>query len=82
MTAEEGSSIARHTPPDDQVTAPRAEQWPGLLDKLDVRFLVLDANRDAALLELFEAHPGWVIDFQEHQSVLLVRTDVEFSAAR
>lgn len=82
MTPGKSSSSVRHTPPDDQALGPRPEQWPELLDELDVRFLVLNANRDAGLLELFQAHPGWAIDFQDDQSVLLVRTDAEVSAAR
>jgi hypothetical protein len=82
MTPGTTSGSVQHTPPDHQASGPRPEQWPGLLDELDVRFLVLDANRDAGLLELFQAHPGWAIDFQDDQSVLLVRTNSEVSAAR
>jgi hypothetical protein len=75
MAARDSFRSVRHTPSDDQASGPRAEQWPGLLDELDVRFLVLDAKRDAGLFELFQVHPGWAIDFQDDQSVLLVRTD-------
>jgi hypothetical protein len=81
MTPGTTSSSIRNTPADHQASGPRAEQWPGLLDELNVRILVLDANRDAGLLELFQAHPGWAIDLQDNQSVLLVRTDSEVGAA-
>jgi hypothetical protein len=60
---------------------PTAEQWPALLDDFKVDFLMLDAERDSELLGLFQAHPGWAIDSQDDQSVLLVRTDVVFGAA-
>jgi hypothetical protein len=81
MTPRQSSSSAGHTSPDDKALGPRAEQWPGVLDEYDVRFLVLDSDRDAELLELFQAHPGWVIDSQDDQAVLLVRTDVRPGAA-
>jgi hypothetical protein len=54
---------------------PRANQWPALLEELDVQFLMLDTDHDAELLELFQAHPGWAIDSQDDQSMLLVRRD-------
>jgi hypothetical protein len=82
MTPGTTSSSARNTPPDHRASAPRAEQWPGLLDELDVQILVLDAIRDAGLLELFQAHPSWAIDFQDDRSVLLVRTNPEVGIAR
>jgi hypothetical protein len=50
--------------------------WPSLLEELDVRFLVLDIDHDAELFELFQAHPGWVIDSRDRRAVLLVRTDI------
>lgn len=77
--------MARHTATDGQVGSqshhPRAEQWPVLLEEFDVHFLMLDTERDSELLTLFQAHPAWVIDSQDDQSVLLVRTDVGSSAA-
>jgi hypothetical protein len=53
-----------------------AAHWPSLLEELDVRFLVLDMDRDAELFELFQAHSRWVIDSQDERVVLLARTDV------
>jgi hypothetical protein len=81
MPAKASSRSTRHAPSDGQDLGPRAEQWPDLLDELNVRFLVLDANRDAGLLQLFQAHPGWAIDLQDDRSVLLVRSDAHVSAA-
>jgi hypothetical protein len=81
MATKANSRSTRHAPPDAQDLSPRAEQWPDLLDELNVRFLVLDANRDAGLLQLFQAHPGWAIDLQDDRSVLLVRSDAHVSAA-
>jgi hypothetical protein len=49
--------------------------WPGLLEELDVRFLVLDLDLDAELLEVFQARSGWVIDSRDGQAVLLAWTD-------
>ena len=56
--------------------SPSVEGWPGLLEELDVQFLILDRHHDAELLGLFQAHPLWAIDCQDEQSVLFVRTDL------
>jgi hypothetical protein len=61
--------------PHVHASAPKTAHWPGLLEQLGVRFLLLDINHDAELLELFQAHSGWVIDSQDDQAVLLARTD-------
>ena len=50
--------------------------WPTVLDLFDVQFLMLDTGRDAALLDVFQSHPGWRIDSQDDQTVLLARTDM------
>jgi hypothetical protein len=50
--------------------------WPGLLEELDVRFLVLDLDLDAELLEVFQERSGWVIDYEDGQAVLLAWTNI------
>jgi hypothetical protein len=62
--------------PARQASNPRVDQWPALLEEFDVQFLILDTDHDAELLELFQDHPGWAIDSQDDQSVLLLRRDV------
>jgi hypothetical protein len=70
--------LSRQTPGPSR--HPALEQWPALLDDFKVDFLMVDAERDSELLTLFQAHPGWAIDSQDDQSVLLVRVDVGLSA--
>lgn len=68
--------------PHAYASAPNTAHWPGLLEELDVRFLVLDIDHDAELFELFQTHSGWVIDSQDDQAVLLARTDIGPSTMR
>ena len=51
----------------------RYEGWLSDFDNLDVQFLVLDAERDRRLLQLARAHPQWIVDFADGESVLFVR---------
>jgi len=71
-----GGSKTSAQRPGKHTSNPRVNQWPPLLEEFDVQFLMLDTDRDAELLKLFQAHPGWAIDSQDDQSVLLVRRDV------
>jgi len=39
-----------------------------------VQFLILDTDRDRDLYEMVRSQPGWRIDFEDGQSILLART--------
>jgi hypothetical protein len=49
------------------------EGWLSDFDSLDVQFLVLDTKLDSKLLELARAHPQWIVDFADGESVLFAR---------
>lgn len=49
------------------------EDWAGVLDEYGVQFLVLGRHDDSDLLKLFQSQPGWTIDFQDEEAVILVR---------
>jgi hypothetical protein len=48
--------------------------WPGILDRYDVRFLVLDIQKDGDLLQLFWSHPEWAVDTEDGDAVLLIHS--------
>ncbi|MGD9047264.1 MAG: hypothetical protein PVF77_04375 [Anaerolineae bacterium] len=49
------------------------ERWLATLDTHGVQFLILDKERDATLLQLVRSRPGWIIDFEDNESVLFTR---------
>jgi hypothetical protein len=51
----------------------RLERWLATLDTHGVQFLILDKERDATLLQLVRSRPGWIIDFEDNESVLFTR---------
>jgi len=70
-----GSSETHFVRTGRHASNPRVDQWPALLEEFDVQFLILNTDRDAELLELFTARPGWAIESQDDQSTLLARRD-------
>lgn len=62
-------------PQDHSVTRDTAisVDWSGVLDTYGVEFLVLDPHDDRELLNLFWSQPGWTVDFEDEDMVLLVR---------
>jgi hypothetical protein len=50
------------------------DNWPVGLDAHDVQFLILDIQEDGDLLQSIRSEPGWTIDFQDAENILLVRT--------
>ena len=51
------------------------ENWPGMFDEYGVQFLILDRHEDGDLLNLFQAQPGWVVDFEDERAVIFARVD-------
>ncbi len=51
------------------------ENWPGMFDEYGVQFLILDRHEDGDLLNLFQAQPGWVVDFEDEGAVIFARVD-------
>ncbi|MBN1583085.1 MAG: hypothetical protein JXA89_20420 [Anaerolineae bacterium] len=49
--------------------------WLKMLDEYGVQFLALDIESDRWLVKLVEVQPEWVVDLQDGESVLFVRTD-------
>jgi hypothetical protein len=52
----------------------RQDNWLALLDSYGVQFLILDIEQDGDLLQSVQSKPGWTIDFQDTENVLLART--------
>ncbi|MGD8397248.1 MAG: hypothetical protein PVG11_00180 [Anaerolineae bacterium] len=53
----------------------RYVRWLAALDTHDVRFLILDARRDRALLEAVRADPAWTFDSGDADTLLFARTE-------
>jgi hypothetical protein len=53
----------------------RYDRWLAALDAHDVRFLILDACRDRALLEAVRTDPMWALDFGDGDTLLFARTE-------
>jgi hypothetical protein len=51
------------------------EDWPAVLDEYGVQFLVLGRHGDSELLELFQAQPGWAVDFEDEEATIFARAD-------
>ena len=51
----------------------RLERWLAALDTHGVQFLILDKERDGTLLQLVRSRPGWILDFEDNESVLFTR---------
>jgi hypothetical protein len=47
--------------------------WLAMLDAYQVKFLIVDAERDRGLFRAAHSHPQWAVDCRDHSSVLLVR---------
>ncbi|MFN2291298.1 MAG: hypothetical protein ACK2UC_08935 [Anaerolineae bacterium] len=61
-------------------TAEPADDWLAILDAQAVEFLLLDAEQDANLLREVTGHPGWMVELQDGESVLLCRTPASADA--
>jgi hypothetical protein len=49
------------------------QDWLAILEVYDVRFLVLDVEQDVDLLQRASLDPGWAVDFQDTDAVLMAR---------
>ncbi len=58
----------------------RHHNWLAVLDAYSVQFLVLDRGRDSDLLRAAQSHPGWTVDFQDGEVVLLARVQTHDGA--
>lgn len=54
-------------------TTTRVDRWLAALEALDVRFLVVDAQKDRELLQAARSHPQWIVDLEDKGSVLFTR---------
>ncbi len=52
-----------------------SEHLLGLLDEHDVQFLALDIRGDSNLVKVFRSQPKWMVDFEDQEAVLFVRSD-------
>lgn len=48
--------------------------WQALLDVYDVRFIVLDVQRDAGWQQTMCRRPGWSVDAEDGETVLYARS--------
>jgi hypothetical protein len=51
------------------------EDWVEIFEKYGVQFLVLDRHDDSDLLKLFRSQPGWAVDFEDREALILAQTD-------
>jgi len=47
--------------------------WLALFDRQNVRFAILSLLGDNDLVEALRSQPGWVVDFEEADSVIFAR---------
>jgi hypothetical protein len=53
----------------------RHDRWLAALDTHGVRFLILDACHDRALLEAVRTHPAWTLEFGDGETFLFARIE-------
>jgi hypothetical protein len=58
------------------------ERWLAALDAFDVKFLVLDIERDGELVQAARSHPGWDVDLEDGDAVLFARAGASSNAKR
>jgi Uma2 family endonuclease len=51
------------------------ENWLRALDTYRVRFLVLNLQSESDMVKYFRSQPGWLVDFQDEESIIFARTD-------
>jgi len=62
------------------LTAAQLGQLLAILDAQGVQFLVIDKQRDSALLELVWSQPDWAIDFEDGEAALFTRVPLPETA--
>ena len=50
--------------------------WLRMLDAYHVRFLVLNLQSESDLVKYFRSQPGWLVDFEDQESIIFARTAV------
>ncbi len=48
--------------------------WLALFDRQNVRFAILSLLEDNDLVKALRSQPGWVVDFEDADSVIFART--------
>jgi len=56
--------------------------WLRALDAYHVRFLVLNLDAESDVVEYFRSLPGWLVDFEDEESIIFARDDVSAYAYR
>ena len=52
------------------------EAWLRVLDAYHVRFLVLNLDAESDIVKYFRSLPGWLVDFEDEESIIFARADV------
>jgi hypothetical protein len=47
--------------------------WLAIFEREDVQFVILDRRTDGDLIAALRRHRGWVVDFQDRESVIFAR---------
>jgi hypothetical protein len=58
------------------------DRWLAALGASEVRFLVLDIERDGGLVQAARSHPGWDVDLEDGDTVLFARAGTSSNAKR
>ena len=69
-------SITQEERPLDAREAGIKENWLRALDTYHVRFLVLNLQNESDIVKYFRSQPGWLVDFQDEESIIFARADV------
>lgn len=56
------------------------KDWPAVLDRYGVQYLILDKKGDSDLLREFRTEPQWLIEVEGRESVLLARAGMRQEA--
>jgi hypothetical protein len=53
--------------------------WLDLLEKYNVRFMVLDPQQDGQFIAQLQTRPDWVIEFANHEAIFFVCAETVIS---
>ena len=69
MLQEHSMSQAKHR------SRGKNKNWLTMLDAYHVRYLVLNLQTEGDLVNYFRSLPGWLVDFEDQDSIIFARTD-------
>ena len=52
------------------------EAWLRVLDAYHVRFVVLNLGAESDMVRYFRSLPGWLVDFEDEESIIFARDDL------